>query len=308
MRPVSGRHVRLVAVVGSALAVAVGSASAAVQAPAASDASAVVSGSYAGTLDGVPVGVAVVAQAPAAEGQPRTVSMFVCNGTSLAVLLTGQAPGNSAVLRSADRRFNARVTLTPRTASGVLAIPGGKQYRFSVPTTAAVAGLFDITVSRSGVVEGRSATGATLTGQIGVGGKLPLAGALAVTARTGGAALKLTAVARRLAPGSYRWIVLSNGKVFGANKRGIASGGIGGLRIARLPGVKVTRIQAGSAGQPGWGDAECQKLADAWEKTVDLQADAIAKGDAKTAHEAGVVAGAAWDTLTDHCMVIGGGA
>lgn len=296
-------------VVGSALAVAfgVGSASAAGQTAAATKASAVVSGSYAGTLDGAPVAVSVIALAPAAEGQPRTVSMFVCNGTSLAASLIGQAPGNSAVLRSADRRFNARVTLTPRTASGVLAIPGGKQYRFSVPTTAAVAGLFDITVSRSGAVQGRSATGATLTGQIGAGGKLPLAGTVAVTARAGSAALKLTATARQLAPGTYRWIVLSNGKVFGANRSGIASGGIGGLGVVRLPGVKVTRIQAGSAGQPGWDDARCQKLADAWQDTVDLQAEAIANGDTQTADEAGVVATAAMDKLTDHCMVIGTG-
>jgi hypothetical protein len=294
-------------VVGAALAVVgVGAAPAAPLTTAAAEAS-VVSGSYAGMLEGAPVAVAVVAQAPAAEGQPRTVTMFVCNGTSLAVSLTGQATGNTAVLRSADRRFNARVTLTPRVASGVLAVPGGKQYRFSVPTTAAVAGLFDVTVSRNGVVQGRSATGATLTGQIGAGAKLSLAAAVTVTARAGSAALKLRSTARRLAPGSYRWIVLPNGKVFGANTRGMASGGIGGLLIAQLPGVKVTRIQAGSAGQPGWDDAKCQKLADAWAKTVDLQADAILSGDQQTADEAGVVADAAMGKLTDHCIVVGAG-
>ena len=290
-----------------ALAVAGSGAATTSTVRAATSATAVVAGSYAGTLEGAPVAVAVVAQAPPADGQPRTISMFVCNGTSLAVTLTGQAPGNTAVLRSADRRFNARVTLTERVASGVLAIPRGTQYRFTAPTTASVAGLFDLTISQAGVVQGRSATGATLTGQIGAGGRLPLAGAVAVTARAGSTAMKLTATARQLTPGTYRWIVLPNGKVFGANKRGIASGGVGGLRVARLPGGKVTLISAGSAGQPGWDDAKCQRLADAWQKTVDLQADAILNGDQATADDAGVVAAAAMGTLTDHCVVIGAG-
>jgi hypothetical protein len=272
---------------------------------------AVVTGSYAGMADGAPVAVSVHAEAPATEGGQRPVSMYVSNGTSLSAWLTGQAPGNTAVLRSADRRFNARVTLTPLTARGVLAIPGGRPLAFSVLRTANVTGLFDVSVTQTGLVQGTSRTGATLTGQVGSGGRLARAGTLVATARSGASTLKLTASARNLTPGAYRWIVLPSGKVFAANKRGAAFGGIGGLTV-RLPGnnipggtTKVVRISAGSAGQPGWDDAACQKLADAWQATVDLQADAILAGDTKTADEAGVVAAAAMDKLSDHCVVIG---
>jgi hypothetical protein len=304
---------RLVRRVGAGLVVGLATAAAitggSTSAPAAT--TAVVTGSYAGMADGAPVAVSVLAEAPAAEGGQRTVSMYVSNGTSLSAWLTGQAPGNSAVLRSTDRRFNARVTLTPLTASGVLAVPGGKPLRFSVLRTANVSGLFDVTILATGVVQGRSTTGATLTGQVGAAGRLAAAGTVVATARSGASTLKLTASARDLTPGAYRWIVLSNGKVYAANKRGTAFGGIGGLRM-RIPGnnvpggvTKVARISAGSAGQPGWDDAKCQKLADAWQDTVDLQADAILKGDTKTADEAGVVAAAAMDRLSDHCLVVG---
>jgi hypothetical protein len=272
---------------------------------------AVLTGSYAGLADGAPVAVSVVADAPATEGAQRTISMYVANGTSLAAWLTGQAPGNSAVLRSADRRFNARVTLTPLSARGVLAIPGGKPLAFSVLRTANLSGLFDVTVTRAGLIQGKSTTGATLTGQVGGAGSLARAKSVAAIARSGASTLKLTASARNLTPGSYRWIVLSNGKVYAANKRGAAFGGIGGL-TARLPGTntpggtaRAARVSAGSAGQPGWDDAACQKLADAWQATVDLQADAILAGDTQTADEAGVVAAAAMDKLSDHCVVIG---
>lgn len=272
---------------------------------------AVLAGSYAGMAEGAPVAVSVIAEPPATEGALRTVSMYVGNGTSLSAWLTGRASGNTGVLRSADRRFNARVTLTPLKASGVLAIPGGKPLAFSVARTAKVSGLFDVTVSASGLVQGRSSTGATLTGQAGSGGRLAATGTVVATVRSGASVLKLTASGRNLTPGAYRWIVLSNGKVYAANTRGAPFGGIGGLRV-RLPGnnspggtTKVSRISAGSAGQPGWDDAACQKLADAWQDVVNLQADAILAGDTKTADEAGVVAQAAMGKLTDHCLVVG---
>lgn len=278
-------------------------------APAEAATTAVVTGSYAGMAEGAPIAVSVTAEKPATDGAQRTISLYVANGTSLSAWLTGQTSGNTAVLRSADRRFNARVTLTPLTATGVLAVPGGKQLHFSVARTANLSGLFDVTISATGLVQGRSATGVTLTGRVGTTNRLAAAGTVVATARSGASTLKLTAVARNLTPGAYRWLVLSNGKVYAANKRGTAFGGIGGLS-ARLPGNnrpggKAARISAGSAGQPGWDDAKCQQLADAWQNVVDLQADAILNGDDKTADEAGTVADAAWGKLTDHCVVIG---
>jgi hypothetical protein len=293
--------------VGLATAVAfVGGSTSASAAP-----SAVMTGSYAGLATGAPVAVSVIAEAPVAEGGQRTVSMYVSNGTSLAAWLTGQTPGNTAVLRSTDRRFNARVTLTPLKASGVLAIPGGKPLAFSVLRTANLAGLFDVTVAASGLVQGRSTTGATLTGQAGSAGRLTANGTVVATARSGASQLKLTASAQNLMPGAYRWIVLSNGKVYATNKRGLAFGGIGGLRV-RLPGnnvpggtTKVVRISAGSAGQPGWDDAKCQRMAKNWEDLVDAAVADYAAGDEASGDAFTELAEATMDTLSDHCLVVG---
>ena len=99
--------------------------------------------------------------------------MYVCNGTSLAAWLTGETTGNSATLRSVDGRFVAQVSVTPRRAGGVLSIPGGSEHRFVAPNVVRTSGLFDVTIARNGVVQGRSATGATLTGRIGTAGTLP---------------------------------------------------------------------------------------------------------------------------------------
>lgn len=274
-------------------------------------ATAVLTGSYAGMAEGAPVAVSVIAEPPATEGALRTVSMYVGNGTSLSAWLTGLASGNTGVLRSADRRFNARVTLTPLKASGVLAIPGGKQLAFSVARTAKVSGLFDVTVTASGLVQGRSSTGATLTGRAGSGGRLAATGTVVATVRSGASTLKLTASGRNLTPGGYRWIVLSNGKVYAANTRGAPFGGIGGLRV-RLPGnnspggtTKVSRISAGSAGQPGWDDAKCQRMAKNWEDLVDAAVADYAAGDEASGDAFTELAEATMDTLSDHCLVVG---
>ena len=273
---------------------------------AATTATAVVIGSYAGKLDGAPAAVAVTAEAPAAEGQPRTISMYVCNGTSLAVWLTGQTTGNSATLRSADGRFVAQVSVTPRRAGGVLAIPGGSEHRFVAANAVRTSGLFDVTIGRSGVVQGRSITGATLTGRIGSAGPLPEDGTVAAFTSAGGAEVKLSALARHLRPGAYRWIVLVDGKVYGANRLGPALGGVGGLTVARRPGNKVLRkISAGSAGVPGWNNTRCQDLANKWDKLVESAGKDIAAGndagaDAKLTKAQGML-----NTLTSKCFTTG---
>ena len=81
--------------------------------------------------------------------------MYVCNGTSIAVWLTGTTAGNSATLRSADGRFVAQVSVTPRRAGGVLSIPGGSEHRFVAPSVVRTSGLFDVTIGQTGVVRGR---------------------------------------------------------------------------------------------------------------------------------------------------------
>lgn len=298
-----------------ALAVTVGGGSAAASSlapavPRAADATtittAVVAGSYAGKLDDASAAVAVVAGAPAADGGPRTISMYVCNGTSIAVWLTGTTTGNSATLRSADGRFVAQVSVTPRRAGGVLSIPGGSEHRFVAPNVVPTSGLFDVTIGKTGAVQGRSTTGASLTGQIGTAGTLPTKGTAGATASAGGREVKLAAVGSHLAPGAYRWIVLNDGKLFGANKTGPSSGGIGGLQVKQPTGKGVVRrLSAASAGIPGWNNARCQDLANQWNKLVDSAAKDIQNGKNASADAKGDKAQGILNTLESKCLTTG---
>lgn len=295
----------LVVAIGGGASTASGTPAAASASDAAATAAAVVNGSYAGKLDGTPAAVAVIAEAPAVDGGTRRISMYVCNGTSLAVWLTGQTTGNSATLRSADGRFVAQVSVTPRRAGGVISIPGGSAHRFVAPSVVRTSGLFAVTIARTGVLQGRSTTGATLTGRAGTAGTLPAEGTVAATANAGSTEVKLIALGRNLTPGAYRWIVLSDGKVYGANERGPRSGGIGGLDLTRPTGKKHRKISAGSAGVPGWNNARCQNLANQWDKLVESAGNDIAKNnnakaDAKLTKAEGML-----NTLTSKCLTTG---
>ncbi|MFN8224399.1 MAG: hypothetical protein U0R50_14255 [Gaiellales bacterium] len=293
--------------VAIALIVALGVASAsAARTPAVTTATtAVTSGSYTGKLDDAPVAVAVIAQAPAVKGQSRVISMYVCNGTSIAVWLTGEATGDSATLRSAAGGFGAQVSVTSRRAGGVLAIPGGGKHRFVIPNVVRVAGLFDVTIAKSGAIEGSSSSGATLSGRVGAGGALPAKGPVAATASADGTDVKLTALAQHLTAGEYRWIVLADGKVYGANKRGPGLGGIGGFDPSRVTGRRVVRIHAGGAGVKGWDTARCQALANKWDKLVESAGDDIANGDDASADAKLDKAQGMLNTLNSKCMVTG---
>ena len=286
-----------------ALGVALGGGSAAGASPSAG--TEVLSGSYAGKVDGASIGVAVIADRPRAEGQPRTISIYVCNGTSLAAFLTGQTTSNSAVLRSEDRRFNARVALAGIKATGVLVLPDGTKFGFAVNRTAGVVGLFDVTVTATGGVSGRSPSGATLTGHVGVGDKLLARGTVVATATAGGQHVKLTAFARHLTAGAYRWIVLTNRKVYGASVRGPGSGGIGGLlNVLRPRGKGVVRItDAGSAGQPGYDDEKCRGLVQRYGHAVNRWANAVAN-NLSTAKDWEREALDTATELEDHCLVV----
>jgi hypothetical protein len=219
-----------------------------------------VSGTFAGKVDRFGMGVVVTAEKPAAEGQARRISVYVCNGTSLSVLLTGTTTGNVADLRSADGRFGVQVVVDAQVASGKFGIAGGSGFRFSVPRAVGIAGLFDAGVAANGLVRGASPAGGSLTGRIGTAGRLTAEGQVMVTVTGGGQSVRLTARARHLRPGAYRWIVLSDRTVYGANKLGPALGGIGSF--VRPTGDKHVRIAAGSAGQQGYDDKKCGQLAD----------------------------------------------
>lgn len=303
----SRRHAgHLVAALAVVLAFGATNASASGRAPSAAEAATeVVTGSFAGKLDDAQVAVAVIAGAPPAEGQPRTISMYACNGTSIAVWLTGTTTGNSATLRSADGRFGAQVRVTTSRAGGTLTIPDGSTHRFVAPKVTLTSGLFDVTLAQSGVLQGRSTTGATLNGRVGATGALTAKGAVAASASAGGTVVKLTMLGRHLTPGTYRWIVLADGKVYGANRRGPGAGGIGGINPSLVSGPKVAAMKASSAGIKGWNNARCQGLADKWGKLVESAAKDLDNGNDASGHAKLDKAQGMLNTLESKCLTSG---
>jgi hypothetical protein len=261
----------------------------------------IVSGSFAGKAEGAAVGVAVVAEQPT-SGQARKISVYVCNGSSLSVWLTGTTAGNVVDLKSADGRYGVHVELAAQTASGKFGISGGSGFRFSVPRALGVAGLFDVNIVASGFLRGTSTTGGSLTGRAGTGGKLLARGTVTATVSAGGQNVKLTAPGRHLTPGAYRWIVASNGKVWGSSNFGPIRGGIGGF--VRPTGDKHLRVKAGSAGQKGYGNKKCEQLANQVNALSEIAGKASDRGDKATAVRAADAAAAKSEELSDHCVVI----
>jgi hypothetical protein len=264
---------------------------------------AVVTGTFAGKAEGAAVGVAVIAKKPAAEGQPRAISVFLCNGSSLAVWLTGTATGNVADLRSADGRFGVHVDLATQTASGKVGLTGGSGFRFSVPGALGIAGLFDAAVASNGLVRGASSTGASLTGRVATVVRLTATGSVTATVTAGNQNVKLTAATRRLTPGAYRLIVLSDRTVYGANKGGLRLGGIGAF-VRRPTGDKHVRIDAGGAGQKGYDDKKCGELAAKYNNLQDIWGRALGRGDTLTAKDAAAAADQTYGEMSDHCLTV----
>jgi len=262
----------------------------------------VVSGTFAGKADGTEAGVVVTAEKAAAAGQARRISVYICNGTSLSVLLTGAVTGNLADLRSADGRFGVHVELTPQAASGKLGVLGGGGFRFSVPGAPGLAGLFDVGVTANGLVRGVSPTGGSLSGRVTTAGRLTGSGVVKAAVSSGGRVVQLTASTRHLTPGAYRWIVLPDRTVYGANKGGLRLGGIGG--VVRPAVDKHVRIAAGSAGQEGYDDKKCGELADRWNKLVGIGSRAFARGDTQTQKAANAEADKTYVEMSDHCLVV----
>jgi hypothetical protein len=296
MRPGSSKRI-----VGLAACLALGVAFGGGSASARSD-DAVVAGSFAGKVQAAAVGVAVVAEKPAVDGQARAISVYICNGSSLSVWLTTRTAGNTADLKSADGRVGVHVELAPLNASGKVGFAGGSGFAFAVPRALGVAGLFDVNILASGLLRGTSTTGGSLTGRAGAGRTLLEGETVTATVSAGGRNARLSAPGRHLTPGAYRWIVSSDGQVWGANRLGPIRGGIGGF--VRSTTDKHTRIKGGSAGQKGYDNRKCQTLANQVNALSEIFARALDRQDVTTANRAAFAAQAKLTELEDHCLVI----
>lgn len=180
--------------------------------------SAPVAGTFVGKLSGSGGFVAVVAAPPAKGEDRRDVTTFVCDAEQVCEWFTGSAEGNDFVAKSEDGKAQAKVTLTKKSASGSVELPEGNTGRYKAGQATATAGLYDLTVSRSGKVTGASAAGVGLTGRVTLPppgtGRLKLAD---------GTRLRLEVTANRsgdpgLEPGQLRLIVLPEGELRGAGK------------------------------------------------------------------------------------------
>jgi hypothetical protein len=221
----------------------------------------------------------------------------------LSVWLTGTTAGNTADLKSADGRVGVHVELEAQRASGKVGLAGGSGFRFVVPRALGPTGLFDVNIAVSGRLRGTSTTGGSLTGRAGAGGKLLARETVTATASAGGRNVRLTAPGRNLTPGAYRWIVSSDGKVWGANRLGPIRGGIGGF--VRPSGDKHVRIKAGSAGQKGYDDNKCEHLADQFNRfNAQYEASIVSGNETAQTEATGKAAQKVLDELDDHCMVI----
>jgi hypothetical protein len=120
-------------------------------------------GTYVGTLDGAFVAVSA---APGAKGEGRRqVAVFACDGDEVCEWLTGSAAGNRFTAVSGDGDARARGGLTRGAATGTIELAGGETIEYSARRATAAAGLYTVTVSAGGRLEGASAGGVGLTGR-----------------------------------------------------------------------------------------------------------------------------------------------
>jgi hypothetical protein len=180
------------------------------------DRAAPVSGTFVGKLQGSGQFVAVVAAPPADGQRRRQVAAFVCDGDRACSWFAGEASGNEVVAKSEDGS-TAELELKRKAATGSVELPTGKEARYNAREATAVAGLYDLAVSRKGKLSGASASGVGLTGSLELpppaSGRIKLADGTrlkfrVVESKAGGAAF--------LRPGQLRLIVLPNGAVRGA--------------------------------------------------------------------------------------------
>jgi hypothetical protein len=123
-----------------------------------------VEGTFVGKVRTTDALVSVVA-APPAEGQDkRTITVFVCDARRLCEWFTGLAAGNDFVAAAEGGEGEAKGKLSGKSVAGTIELPEGEPLRYQAATATATAGLYELTVSSGGKLEGASAAGVGLTG------------------------------------------------------------------------------------------------------------------------------------------------
>jgi hypothetical protein len=122
-------------------------------------------GTFVGKAKGEDAFVAVVAS-PAERGEERrALTVYACDAKRLCEWFAGSASGNSFRIGAERGDGEARGELTRGQATGTIELSGGETLRYEAASATATAGLYDLTVSKSGKLSGASATGVGLTGK-----------------------------------------------------------------------------------------------------------------------------------------------
>jgi hypothetical protein len=175
--------------------------------------------------------VAVVV-AEAEDGEERQTRAYLCNATTIDVWLMGTLTEDRLDLQSEDgARLEA--ALGEAGVEGTATLADGTSLTFTTQPATGIAGLYTVTIGDDGQLAGISATGGQLDGQVETGagtpeaaGASPTAGlrlVMRMTSPDGGTA-ELEAQATVADEGSFRLIVLEDGRGRGRGKTKDGSG------------------------------------------------------------------------------------
>jgi hypothetical protein len=184
-----------------------------------------VAGTFVGKVRGTEAFVAVVAS-PTAKGQAkRAVVVYACDARRLCEWFSGSSGGNSFTATAEGGQQRARGRLSAEVATGTVELGAGASGDYRAGSARATAGLYELTVSAGGKLEGVSAAGVGLTGKSSLPrpgrGTLKLADGrrlrFDITRSSAGEAIRVKA-------GQVRLIVLPSGELRGAGKTRPAAG------------------------------------------------------------------------------------
>ena len=170
--------------------------------------------------------MAVVAAPQTGESVKREVSVYVCDGRTVNEWFPGSAEDGRFTIPSDDGDAEVKGTLEDDAVTGTAELPDGKAVSFETRRATGTAGLYSVTLLRTGEVRGTSETGGRLAGELGEPARLgrkpprrryPITGT--ITARNGDT-LDLAGKAGAWTddPSEWRWVVLPNGQIRGATK------------------------------------------------------------------------------------------